>query len=431
MSVPVTDGLVLWLDAGEASKMTLSGDTVTEWRDKMGSSTKATTRGGAPTLVADGINGLPTVHFDTSSWMNDGVDRSAGPVTILYVSRETGGTNLRVLNATGNNWLLGYNGVRNRFYFEGWVYQGSVDADTDPHLYAATIGGAGKNSTVYAEGVLLASNQNGTQGPKILQLNGFMGATELSDCDISEVLVFNRVLSKDELNDVGYYLQQKYDLQGAYRGPEPVLDFDKSQVLLPTRKPGAPEITTSFILTNIGSTGTPPLEISAINTGSLAPFVIKSVVKNMTQALSAPYATSLDKAAGDQLVVTVALSPMTAGIFQGNFTVQSNDSANPSQRFDVTGCVAESGSPVTDGLVFHLDAAKGVIKDASDNVSDWLDLSGNGVGATTRAGAPTLVADGINGLPTVHFDTSSWMNDGVDRSAGPVTILYVSRETGG
>jgi hypothetical protein len=101
----VTDA-ALGLDAGAASSMTLSGATATEWRDKMGSAAKATTYSGTPTLVDAGINGLPTVHFNTSSWMNDDVDRSAVPVTIFYVSRETGGANGRVLGAAGNNWLM-------------------------------------------------------------------------------------------------------------------------------------------------------------------------------------------------------------------------------------------------------------------------------------------------------------------------------------
>ncbi len=75
---------------------------------------------GAPTVVASGIGGIPTVHFTSGSSMGDGVNHAA-PVTILYVSRQTGGSNRRVLSA-GNNWLLGYwGGNRDSAYFEGDV----------------------------------------------------------------------------------------------------------------------------------------------------------------------------------------------------------------------------------------------------------------------------------------------------------------------
>ena len=215
-TVPVTSGLVLQLDASAASSMTLSGATVTEWRDELGSANKMSPGAGSPTLVAAGINGIPTVHFNTSSWMSDGVNRSAGPVTILYVSRETGGTNARVLSARNGNWLCGYwSGQRSAFYFEGWVTQGPA-SDTAPHLFAATIGGSGQNSTVYAEGVQVASNTSGTSGPNSLELNGSNGGGEMSDCDFSEVLVYNRILSAGELDSVGGYLTVKYGLTTFY-----------------------------------------------------------------------------------------------------------------------------------------------------------------------------------------------------------------------
>ena len=213
-------GLALWLDASASTTMSLAGTTVSEWRNEAGGTAKATLRGGTPTLVASGIGGIPTVHFNSSAWMNDGVNHSA-PCTILYVSRQTGGSNQRVLGATGNNWLMGYHGGnQSRFYFNGWVYQGP-SSDTNSHLYAATIGGSGQNSTVYAEGAQLAANQGGTQGPNNLQLNGYNSANELSNCDISEVLVYNGVLSSTDLNAVGYYLTTKYKLTTTYINPNP------------------------------------------------------------------------------------------------------------------------------------------------------------------------------------------------------------------
>ncbi|MCX6880019.1 MAG: autotransporter-associated beta strand repeat-containing protein, partial [Verrucomicrobia bacterium] len=50
----VGNGLALWLDASASDTMTLSDATVTEWRDKMLSGAKMTTKGGAPTLTPSG-----------------------------------------------------------------------------------------------------------------------------------------------------------------------------------------------------------------------------------------------------------------------------------------------------------------------------------------------------------------------------------------
>ena len=216
-AAPVTTGLALWLDASASSTMTLSGSTVNEWRDKNGSAAKMTLQAGAPTLEAAGIGGIPTVRFNGSAWMNDGVNHAA-PVTIFYVSRQTGGDNERVLGATGNNWLLGYWGNnKGSAYFNGDVLLGGNGAsDTASHLYAATIRGSGQNSTVWAEGFQIASNQGGTAGPNNLQLNGYQGGNELSNCDISEVLVYHRILDSDELTAVGGYLTAKYGLTTNY-----------------------------------------------------------------------------------------------------------------------------------------------------------------------------------------------------------------------
>jgi uncharacterized repeat protein (TIGR02543 family) len=216
----VTD-LVLWLDASAPDTMTVAGTTVNEWRDKLDSAAKMTRQAGAPTVVATGIGGIPTVRFDTSSRMNDGVNHAA-PVTIFYVSRQTGGANGRVLTSSGNNWLLGYwSGRRGSAYFDGDVRLGGDgvgSSDTAPHLYATTIPGSGSDSTVWAEGLQIASNQGGVTGPNNLQLNGLSsgGGNEPSNCDISEVLVYNRILAPDELDKVGVYLTLKYSLPTSY-----------------------------------------------------------------------------------------------------------------------------------------------------------------------------------------------------------------------
>ena len=51
---------------------------------------------------------------------------------------------------------------------------------------------------------------------------GFLG-TDLfcADGDVSEVVIYNRVLTDDEHGQVGFYLQDKYGISGSYTGTPP------------------------------------------------------------------------------------------------------------------------------------------------------------------------------------------------------------------
>jgi hypothetical protein len=67
---------------------------------------------------------------------------------------------------------------------------------------------------------------------------------------------------------------------------------------------------------------------------------------------------------------------------------------------------SQSPSPVTNGLVLHLDASAIQGLNTNDPVSQWDDLSGNGHHAiqNTEVNQPVFIADGLNGKPVVRFD---------------------------
>jgi len=60
--------LALWLDADDASTITLNGSTVSQWSDKSGNGRNATqaTAGNQPTYTASGLNGKPVITFPGS-----------------------------------------------------------------------------------------------------------------------------------------------------------------------------------------------------------------------------------------------------------------------------------------------------------------------------------------------------------------------------
>jgi hypothetical protein len=58
--------LALWLDAADASTITLNGSTVSQWRDKSGNNRHASqaTKANQPTYTPSGLNGKPVITFD-------------------------------------------------------------------------------------------------------------------------------------------------------------------------------------------------------------------------------------------------------------------------------------------------------------------------------------------------------------------------------
>ena len=56
-------GLQLWMDAADSSTLTLSGSTVTAWKDKSGKNNNTTLKSGSPQLTAGAINGKAAISM--------------------------------------------------------------------------------------------------------------------------------------------------------------------------------------------------------------------------------------------------------------------------------------------------------------------------------------------------------------------------------
>lgn len=86
--------LALWLDADDASTLTLSGSVVDEWRDKSGNGRHFTGSGSArPALVSAAYNGRDAIQFDgvndTMSLGSSGIGRNVGAVTVYVAVKWT------------------------------------------------------------------------------------------------------------------------------------------------------------------------------------------------------------------------------------------------------------------------------------------------------------------------------------------------------
>ncbi|MFG6461195.1 PA14 domain-containing protein [Roseateles sp. DXS20W] len=217
-------GKITWLDAtdldgngtssglGEAGLINGNGNLST-WVDKSGSGNNFTqaTASASPKLDLTGLNGQPTISFDgndnltSSLWVGQNY-------SLFVVGQLTGTQNGRLVSSSTDNSLIGWHGgYQDQLYGQNWVSQtnGTVQPNT-PILYtAADQVGAG---VLYKNGVALpatGSTFDGWLGK--VQLSGYGGAnSEASRGAVSELLVFDHVLSAGEQRVIENYLATKW-----------------------------------------------------------------------------------------------------------------------------------------------------------------------------------------------------------------------------
>ena len=85
-------GCQLWLDAADATTLTLSGSIVTQWRDKSGSGNNATPVYTGPTLVQNVKNSLPGLSFSGGNIMKCGAFLTSTSFSAFIVVNNNSGT---------------------------------------------------------------------------------------------------------------------------------------------------------------------------------------------------------------------------------------------------------------------------------------------------------------------------------------------------
>ena len=87
----VPGGCQLWLDASDSSTITLSGSTVTQWRDKSGNGCNTTSIGGTPALTANAVNGVQAIYMNGSSFLSGNNSNTTSTATFFVVATLTSG----------------------------------------------------------------------------------------------------------------------------------------------------------------------------------------------------------------------------------------------------------------------------------------------------------------------------------------------------
>lgn len=226
-NVPVTNGLVLWLDAADAATVIVDpiDGGVVQWTDKSGLNNNAAqfTPVNRPDVNATALNGLPAIRFDG---VDDGMSIADSlslqrEYTVFTIDQYYGPTQGRSLQSreAGVNWLTGKWSGGNSHYSEGWVTATNSNiAGTNIPAIGEAVGNNG-SSRYYIDGTNRTQGAAVNTGPNVpgrlgIGTNGAF--VELSNLDISEIVIFDRALTKTERHDVGSYLADKWGIASTY-----------------------------------------------------------------------------------------------------------------------------------------------------------------------------------------------------------------------
>ena len=187
----IDTSLVMHVNATNSASYPGSGNT---WFDISGQNNHLT-------LYNSPVFSNGVVQFNgTTQHADNNLNLSTGASTVIAASRYSGAIRGRTITSKNNNWLMGHYGSPNTqsYYAEGWVTAGGPN-DTSWRIYAGTSDTVSDTYSFYVNGVIIASNSSGVAGPNGISLAAYAGTNERSTCEVSFVLVYNRVLSPAEI----------------------------------------------------------------------------------------------------------------------------------------------------------------------------------------------------------------------------------------
>ncbi len=446
--LPVNSGLVLWLRADAGVDADDAG-TVYYWGDQSGEGNDAWALGAefgeAPMLVQDALNSLPAIRFDGVDDVLDienspSLQPGEGGWTVIFVGRHLGQSQGDYPQIIGSRpWLSGLD--------EGWAVSingqglvashfadGATGHDVPQTMSASALSRdefemwlveedrAAGRTAFYRRGDLDAVHTTLMPEGPILQGNPVNIGREMggsnnrrANVDLAEILIFNRVLSREERIAITRYVSDRYDL-----------GFEENQP--PTVTLVAPDDGLSLAL---------PADLvieaeAADPDGTIARVEFLLGDRVLGAASAPPYRFPLRV----PLPATLELRAVAVDD-RGERTTSAPVSVQ------VTGEAAEEPPP-GEGLQLWLRADQGVVVTGDGAVTSWEDQSphGNHAGplgldyAPVGTEAPLRVESVAGGRPAIRFDGE---DDVLEISIGPSlhpaegnwTVVFVARRGAG
>jgi len=225
-AIPLTiSGLVTWVRP-ESLAALVDNDPVATWPDESGAANDLTqgTASKRPIYKVNIQNGRSGVRHrkvnleSLNNTLNLSVSTQAW--TIFHASRmPTGANSGRVLGARTNNWLMGFytsDQMNQAFWHVTWFFQPVQANDGIAAIYAGRRQELGASDTYhfYKNNSVLKTETVGPDsyfGPNGIQTTGYLDdVQERADCDIFEIIAYNRALTDGEMTTIWNYLNGRW-----------------------------------------------------------------------------------------------------------------------------------------------------------------------------------------------------------------------------
>jgi hypothetical protein len=208
-------GLQLWLDAALFKGQ--GGSRASKWptssiNGKIYLENTSSNSNNHPKVIDNALNGLPVLEFKTNQTMELNRNLRADNYTFIFLARQTGGVNGRLLIGNGNR-LFGYwNGGKDQLYVEGWVSTpGTPPSNTSWDLYTIRRINGYTIMSRFGESVVNPSPSGANFDGLYINTGGCCGG-EKSNGQVAEIAFWNRNLTEDEVKRVEGYMAWKWGL---------------------------------------------------------------------------------------------------------------------------------------------------------------------------------------------------------------------------
>ena len=210
-TVPVipSDGLVMYIDASIPESYSGTGNT---WYDLSGNNHNITL--GSTVSYTSDFEGVLTFPENGNGYgRNTTMNLSTSNYTVItYVRKLANSNNGRTVTAYQNNWLIGHHDdTYGDYYAEGWVNNiSSPKSDTTWRMFAGTGHISNDVYQLYINNSLIVQNNLGSQGPRGWNLNNQYN--QYSNCQIANIIVYNRVLTATEIQNIYMGTKSRFGL---------------------------------------------------------------------------------------------------------------------------------------------------------------------------------------------------------------------------
>jgi hypothetical protein len=191
-----SNGLVFCVDAANPKSYPGSGTT---WFDISGNQHNITL--GSTVSFVSSFGGVLNFPENADGYgRNTSMNLSSSNYTVMsFVRKNSNGNDGRTITAYNNNWLLGHHDTTyGDYYAEGWVNNiSSPISDTVWRMFTGTGDISGDSYSLYINDQIIITNSNGSAGPNGWNLNNQY--SQYSDCQIANLICYNRVLTAAEI----------------------------------------------------------------------------------------------------------------------------------------------------------------------------------------------------------------------------------------